>query len=61
MLYILPWLLCLHSVYCFWHYICFIDSKLVFLDEPTSGLDPYSRRKIWDVIKNNREGRIIIL
>jgi len=37
------------------------DSKVVFLDEPTSGMDPYSRRFTWDVIRRNREGRVIVL
>uniref|UniRef100_A0A7S3XYS2 ABC transporter domain-containing protein n=1 Tax=Heterosigma akashiwo TaxID=2829 RepID=A0A7S3XYS2_HETAK len=42
--------------------IAFIgDSKVVFLDEPTSGMDPYSRRFTWDVIRRNREGRVIVL
>jgi len=42
--------------------IAFIgNSKIVFLDEPTSGMDPYSRRFTWDVIRRNREGRIIVL
>ena len=37
------------------------DSKLVFLDEPSSGLDTTSRREMWDMLKNYREDRIIIL
>ena len=37
------------------------DSKLVFLDEPSSGLDTTSRREMWDMLKNYREGRVIIL
>ena len=42
--------------------IAFIGgSKVVFLDEPTSGMDPYSRRFTWNVIRQYREGRTIVL
>jgi ATP-binding cassette, subfamily A (ABC1), member 3 len=42
--------------------IAFIgNSKIVILDEPTSGMDPYSRRFTWNVIRQHREGRVIIL
>jgi ABC-type multidrug transport system ATPase subunit len=42
--------------------IAFIGgSKVVLLDEPTSGMDPYSRRFTWNVIRNMREDRTIIL
>jgi ATP-binding cassette subfamily A (ABC1) protein 1 len=37
------------------------DAKMVFLDEPTSGMDPYSRRSTWDILRNNREGRVMVL
>ena len=37
------------------------DSKIVFLDEPTSGMDPYSRRSTWQILKNSRAGRIMVL
>lgn len=42
--------------------IAFIGgSRVVILDEPTSGMDPYSRRFTWNVIRQHREGRVIIL
>jgi ABC-type multidrug transport system ATPase subunit len=37
------------------------DAKMVFLDEPTSGMDPFSRRFTWNILKNNREGRVMVL
>mmetsp|Transcript_30651 Transcript_30651/g.64872 ORF Transcript_30651/g.64872 Transcript_30651/m.64872 type:complete len:1373 (-) Transcript_30651:2144-6262(-) len=37
------------------------DSKVVVLDEPTSGMDPFSRRFTWNVIRQYRENRCIIL
>jgi len=37
------------------------DSKTVLLDEPTSGMDPFSRRFTWNVIRQYRQGRSIIL
>lgn len=36
-------------------------SKLILLDEPTSGMDLTARRKIWDMLKNNKKDKIIIL
>ncbi|GBG28748.1 ABC transporter ATP-binding protein [Hondaea fermentalgiana] len=37
------------------------DSKVVFVDEPTSGVDPWSRRFIWQLLQDAREGRVIVL
>ena len=37
------------------------ESKTVILDEPTSGMDPFSRRFTWDVIRQYRQDRCIVL
>lgn len=37
------------------------DSKIVLLDEPTSGMDLTARRLMWDMLKDNKGERIIIL
>ena len=42
--------------------IAFIgDSKVVVLDEPTSGVDPRSRKDIWRLISQYKEGRTILV
>ena len=37
------------------------DSKIVLLDEPTSGMDPTARRETWEIIKQCKQGKMIIL
>ena len=37
------------------------NSKIVILDEPTSGMDTTSRRRLWEMLKANKNGKIIIL
>ena len=37
------------------------DSKLVLLDEPTAGMDLNARRALWDMLKNYKHEKIVIL
>jgi ATP-binding cassette subfamily A (ABC1) protein 3 len=37
------------------------NPKIIFLDEPSSGLDIGAKHKLWDKLKQYKEGRIIIL
>jgi len=37
------------------------NSKIVMLDEPSSGMDTSSRRRLWEMLKKNKTGKIVIL
>jgi ATP-binding cassette subfamily A (ABC1) protein 3 len=37
------------------------NSKVVMLDEPSSGMDTAARRNLWEMLKKNKDGKIIIL
>jgi len=37
------------------------NSKIIMLDEPSSGMDTSSRRRLWEMLKRNKAGKIIIL
>ena len=37
------------------------DSKVIILDEPSSGLDPFNRRSLWEIIRNYKKDRTIII
>jgi len=36
-------------------------SKFVLLDEPTAGMDLTARRKMWNMLRNYKEDRIVLL
>ena len=36
-------------------------SKVIFLDEPSSGMDITSRRNLWEILKRQCDGKIIII
>ncbi|XP_024973039.1 ABC transporter A family member 7-like isoform X1 [Cynara cardunculus var. scolymus] len=37
------------------------DPKVVYMDEPSTGLDPASRNNLWNVVKQAKQNRAIIL
>ena len=39
---------------------CIGNPDILILDEPTTRLDPVSRRQVWEVIENVKEGRSVV-
>ena len=39
---------------------CVSNPDILIIDEPTTGLDPASRRQVWEVIENVKEGRSVV-
>ena len=37
------------------------DAKVIMLDEPTSGMDTSTRRRFWEMVKQYKQDRIVIL
>jgi len=37
------------------------NPKIIFMDEPTTGMDPVSRRDVWELIRQLKKGRTLIL
>ena len=37
------------------------DPTVIFLDEPTTGLDPLSRSRVWKLIQEMKEDRVVLL
>jgi ABC-type multidrug transport system ATPase subunit len=37
------------------------DPRIIILDEPTTGMDPINRRSAWKLIKEMKQGRVLIL
>ena len=37
------------------------NSKIVLLDEPSSGMDTSARRRMQEMLKKNKNGKIVIL
>jgi ABC-2 type transport system ATP-binding protein len=38
-----------------------VTPELLFLDEPTTGLDPFSRRQVWDLVRDVRDRGTTVL
>uniref|UniRef100_A0A8C5JYU5 ATP-binding cassette, sub-family A member 8a n=1 Tax=Jaculus jaculus TaxID=51337 RepID=A0A8C5JYU5_JACJA len=36
------------------------DPQIFLLDEPTAGLDPFSRHRVWNLLKERKAGRVVL-
>ncbi|EGR27398.1 hypothetical protein IMG5_196680, partial [Ichthyophthirius multifiliis] len=37
------------------------NPKIIFMDEPTTGMDPKTRREIWEMIRNLKKDKVVVL
>lgn len=37
------------------------DPTILFMDEPTTGLDPVNKRRVWHMIQELKESKVIVL
>ena len=37
------------------------NPKIILMDEPTTGMDPVSRRSVWELIRQLKKGRTMVL
>ena len=42
-------------------FIRLLGQHLDYSDEPSTGMDPVSRRKMWEIVRNGRQGRTTII
>ncbi|EGW09270.1 ATP-binding cassette sub-family A member 8-A [Cricetulus griseus] len=37
-----------------------VDNEIFLLDEPTAGLDPFTRHRVWNLLKERKAGRVVL-